>query len=678
LHRYTETPYLEPQSEQTADAPDSDPSSLILQWTSAFNHFEFVTLDQAVVIGGNWWIDSDVKNLTFVGFDFRYSGSTGNALFYVNRVGSSQIDRLRFHNCHFEGMGASGAGIIDTNRVLQFEMRYCNITNWDGFAIRILDCNFFYLEYNVFTRCIGRCLEFRYTAVAQFNSNTFVDSRGGPYRGVPLVFLRGTSFNSFGFVFQACSGNNTCSVTQNVHLADVLSPDYDDTFILFSGGLLSSQNVADNAVLKARYGLSFIFSDLINPDNAYQIMLQNPLVRPSRYRLVGRDVPAGNDIRITGYRLAPVGNSWWIQYTTTNLCDFPCSDAVMQAWIVGNYTCMTNQNWSPETMPAYGDMVPRSGFWQFPNISMAIFYCQDFQIFDDGLLLPHIYVNTANGSRLYRDNLTIVSDVWLIGDSTNASCWLPMWPPCVVGQPHQVLTYRVFSDWMCWKLDQMGTFGVNHWQSLLLIQDNQQDNDPDVGTQVFPGDLRFRNNEFDGANVDLDGDTNVINVRMGSLVPPNQVLRFQTNELPAQTQAYFEVTNCTIHNYAYYPDDPVIINGTADGQNLTVDSSTFPSASGIRARSNVRIFANTSAVVQGNYFENNDNYAIWLSGKRTFSPTRANPAQDSSTTQSCTTRAGTRAVAARAICLLCAWRATHTLTTQPCGHARWACSLRCR
>jgi hypothetical protein len=191
-----------------------------------------------------------------------------------------------------------------------------------------------------------------------------------------------------------------------------------------------------------------------------------------------------------------------------------------------------------------------------------------------------------------------------------------MWPPCVRGQPHVIQTFRVFADWMCWELDQMSTFGVNHWQTLLLVQDNQQNNDADIGKQVFPGDVRFRNNTFDGRNVDLDGNTNVIHARFGSLVPPSQALHFRTNELPAQTQAYFEVSDSTIRNYAFYPEDPVLVNATGDGQNLTVDSSTFPSASGIRGRSNVRIFTNTSVVIQRNHFENNDNYAIWLQGTK--------------------------------------------------------------
>lgn len=416
--QYTRNFYNEPQSVQGPDSPPVDDSKLTLAFETVHSNTIYVSLDRAVVVGGNWWINSNVRNLTFCGIDFRYSGSTGNPLFYVNRIGSTQIDRLRFHNCRFDGAGARGAGIIDTNRLSRLEIRYSTITNWDSFAIRVLDCNNTIMEYNLLNRCVGRCIEFRYRAGVIMNHNTFVDCRGGDWRGVPIVNLRGTSFTSFfcdptidpnciitfllsgGTTFPACTGNNTCSVTQNVHLAEISAPDFDDTFFLFSGGAINGSMIKDNAVLKARYGLAFIYSDEVRPDNADQIMLSNPLVRPSKYRVLGRDVPPGTDIRIDGYKTVQIFGNLQIQIATSNFCNFPCSDAMKQAWRDKNFTCTANQNWTPETMPAYGDYVPRFGYWQYHNGSGATNYCEDFQTFpEDDLPLKYIYMNSANGSR---------------------------------------------------------------------------------------------------------------------------------------------------------------------------------------------------------------------------------------------------------------------------------------
>lgn len=220
-------------------------------------------------------------------------------------------------------------------------------------------------------------------------------------------------------------------------------------------------------------------------------------------------------------------------------------------------------------------------------------------------------VTLTRPRRFFRDNLTIGQDVALIGDTTNSSCQLPRYPPCVRGQPQTIQTFRVHAIDMCWELDNTGELAVHHWRTLFQ-QNNLDAVNPDAGNQIRPGDLRFIRCLFDGRKVDMNGESNAVWAQMGFQVPPSQSVRFRfSNDLPPETRAYFEMVNCTVQNYAFYPEDPRVVNGTSN-VTLVVDANTYPTPRGVYVEAINTIRTNTSTKVTGNLFENLDDYSIWL------------------------------------------------------------------
>lgn len=266
--------------------------------------------------------------------------------------------------------------------------------------------------------------------------------------------------------------------------------------------------------------------------------------------------------------------------------------------------CTANQNWTPETMPYYGTTVPRYGYYQYHNVSDAVLYCKDFQTFiEDGRVIAYVYVNTANGSRYFRDNITVAKDTWIIGNTNDSACALPTYRPCVRGQGHTTYTYRILNTDMCYELEEHSA-GVDHWRS-----------DPDE--VLLPGDLRFDNCYFSGRSLDLDGEILVMNFILSSNVSAlSQSLRKQTNKLPPQTRAYLRITNCTTEDYLYFPDDPRVNQSAAlvDPDTEVVLSDDFPSGAGMRFVFRDRINTNTSAVFVNNTCNNMDGFCLQLIG----------------------------------------------------------------
>lgn len=620
LFRYNENPYNEPQVTPYVDTSDfDDPSDVVLVLDASFNDFVFASIDSALVLGQNWWIMSNVQNLTFVGLRFQYAGDGGSRLFNIVRRKSFRINRLTFLNCEFEGAGARAAGIIDSNRINYLDIRYSRIANWNYKGLRHLDGNVTRFEYNTVVGGRGRVVEVRFKAQILFGDNYFEDQRGvANSKNIPLVFLRGTRFarqpaacqgqdsvcnQLFGIgLFSlsedtpACAPGAECYIRRNVLNNDVTDEDYRDTFITLSGSLMSLDNVTDNWCFKAQFCLSFIYVETITVTDAPRVMLLNPGLRPELYR--SRSAPAGAGLRIAGYRFIQSGSSILFRVAAQLSCNFPCSpDVYEQLFARRNISCIVNNNYSPETMPYYGPWVPRYGYYQWHNVSDGTLMCKDFQVFaEDGRTISHIYITTTNGSRYYRDNITVAKDTYLLGDSrlipagAISRCLVPRYKPCVRGEDHAVITNRFIADDVCWELEGHSA-GQNQWQT-------------DPQEQLATNDVRLRRNDFDGRGLDLDGDVTALLMRVGTPASNSQSQRVSTNALPPRSSGYFEIVNCTCRNYYSFPTDPSVPGG-AVGEEFLSDSSA-PKANCFDVTFLNTVNTNTSAVAVGTYCENVD------------------------------------------------------------------------
>lgn len=660
LIRYNNKFYMEPQDIQGKVNGDE----LVLFFGGALDNFTFVSLDGAVVVGSGFQISSVIGRLTFVGIFFMHPGDNNDPIFDCHPYKDERVGVLLFRNCIFDGQGVRGAGIINSARLYDLDFSYNLVINWNFFALRVLNSYRVIYRHNTIEACQGQCNEFHCAMMYRIDGNTFVNSRGASsLDGSVINLIRATdshtccgstaftgtfnqlpppnstvgrligdvwSFQHYQSVnlddcapwentpphFLDFAGNYTrvinvseqmrCTVTENTHIADLTAPDFDDTFILISGGLITVNDIYDNAVLKAQYGLSFIYTPNIGlPVDQQNLALQNPLVRPSLYRSTAPNVPSGNDFQGIAI-LTGSGGLSWLTFTNEWTCNFPCSPQMVAMFVAKNLTCQVNNNFDTETMPYYGPGIPRYGYYQYHNISDGAAYCVDFQTDwerpwheectpdyeypDPNGFMPRVYVTAYNGSVFYYDNVTVAHNVWIIGNNTEGWCTLPRYKPVSRGPGNNMRVGRFYMQDMVWQLSR-SRLGSNLWQT----------GDPP------PFDVRWMRVDLDGNNVIPVTTSFALQASIGAL---DEVILDNSEEdtaLPPPSNGTFFFWNCSVQNFTTFTERPV---KPQHNRLNHVKLHHWPWTSGIDVTFTQQYNVNSTACVIGNRFENIDRTAV--------------------------------------------------------------------
>lgn len=542
----------------------------------------------------------------FVGLTFLQTAGIGQPLFQFAESSDHQthLTYVWFYDCTFNGQGAQGGGVIATGSVRNVIFRYNTFINWNYAAVRVSDSiqNSVY-QYNTFNLCTGRVLQIDSGLRFRIDNNVFINVRGtADLIGTAMVDVHANyAFACNEAVVSPYGGYDickiepqdcllvatsalVCSFTNNVFIQDTAGADFYDICFRIIETNIPAYRLHDNTCEKAQYGLMLFFPQNISESDVDSLFESNPLIRPS----INRASSAG-----TGYDLIGVQWAGAFYPIVQWRYDFPGSPEAVARFLLGNYSCVANSNYGVATMPAYGDGIPRYGYYQYSLPSQAIAYCIDYQYsvnlagFNASMSVVH--VNTCNGSRLVADNITVGQDIRIVGD--DAGCWCDRqgYRPAVYGQGHQLGADRTYIEHMEFVLFALLP-SDNLWETSI---DNAQN----------PSDLRITDTIFNGDNVVPTSTSNALLVVMGPILPQDTTgTPPRTDTAPIFTQSYLLITNCSFVNFTSF--EPV--GG--------VVSAGFPYTNGIDVAFANQVNTYTTANVSYNYFANIDRAAITLTG----------------------------------------------------------------
>lgn len=660
---------IDNQPPQSSSSSNNKKSGLILEFTSKCNGFIFASLDGAVIIGNGYEIDVDTGFLAFFGITFIHPGDTTVPIFTLKYNTLGAVEQLYFHNCMFLGLGARASSIIDDYSVSNIALRYCFTSNFNFATIRILALQTVTLEYNVFYRCTGSVLFFRFSQGMQINNNQLIECSGGTSKiGNAIITLRATSSQtctwkqinstsincqmigadligfwncifgksscSNGLSGSTCqspkvkdgyrlSSNNVnmgCALTRNIIYRDPTGTDYQDVCFLISGGSITSDNITDNFCNKAQYGLKTMFTYSISRLDLPLLLSTNPGVRPT----LTRAIP--DFYTPIGYDFSGVGISsdfeFWFEYLNEFFiwsCNFgiysgeqyACYPPFVELFKNGEYPCTVNNNYDVEIMPSYEEGVPRYGFYQYRNGSQARLYCEPWQQYSD----QYYQVTTGEYMQfIYYTNFN-GSRYHLDNVSGVVDFWLQA---------------NTSADW-CKVEDDYRPVVRGQGHTIASIRGYISDlrfemeesiagqdiwSTQDASSTDLPHDVRFYNVIIDGRNLDPHGTMHAINVNLGtvSVVDPN-VDNPLNNAYPSYSESYFMMWNCSIQNFRYFQD--IVVDPVTGARQISTD---FPYTDGVYVNFVNTLFANTTANITYCNISNVDRqgYELYNMGNLTF------------------------------------------------------------
>lgn len=631
--------YQCPPSDSGCAAEEDQDDDLRIRWTDKHTNWVFFSYDAPKVIVANMQIETPkAQGMTFQGIHFQHTGETRDRLIrLVDSKGRNILTHLYFLNCEFDGIGVTGSGILSIDgevRTLVFS--HCTIMNWNVEALNANRVRNFVFVGNMVSKVIGNAIQVRVIDIYAVRDNTWLDSRGGgKVKGAALLTITST-YDLFDYdaifaqsigadipeLARTCKNTSVpivppyfpgavprnlsdpyttwqlqCAVWNNVAKMDLLDDDFPDTFIEIWDGYYNRSLLRGNSVFKAQFGIALYGVNGFDPlTDAFQLALDNPLVRPSGYR--SPDAPAGADYK-------GITPQTWVEFTfgleprarDTWSADWPANGDIAQAFREGNISCVVSNSYSERTIEdSYHFNVLwyqyrwAFGFAEFRNGSLATLACNDFREYGlPPVPASQIYFLPWSGSEYVRDNVTLFRNVRLLGDpasayrpgiavvphGTNVTVYMDQGvplptpcsqangvKPCIRSQGNTVSTLLARFDDLCWQ-PFGSSLGINLWST--------------GGTA--PVSFESYRCDYDGRHIIPLSNVYAVLIYCGTILPGNdQTAPQETDELPLPTACTVIFNDNHVDNFTSYDASAVAV--TARGRVRRVKLTNYPFASG--------------------------------------------------------------------------------------------------
>ena len=519
------------------------------------------SLEGAIIVG-QYTIQTNTDNITFVGLRLIHPAENRRPLFDVDRNDDSNLNFVTILNSQIDGSGCRKCGIFDTKRLNDFTMNFTAVDDFEFFALKLDDAERVVLAHNTITDTVGRAFLIKYQEGFVIDSNALVETRGGnDLKGAAIFSLTAKEDD-------ACDRRDVrhqCLFRNNVQSVNItqVTPRFQDVCFYFARGLVNFPDIYDNTCRLAENGMILLKTDLITSGQATALMMLNPLMRPSLFQIRDEDNPlydrrtVGTDyvFRGTTSFVTPGGEDGFLysDNVETDYDTFPFNVPI------ADIRCGANRNWDARF--AFGDdadvaataTTGRMGVERFSNVSIGVEFCQDRRETRPvlgGDLVPAfiLYVRSFNGSRLTPEEITMQRDGWLIGDDTDACCRAPEHRPAIVGTGHRVLTRLFNMTLLTLAMPLEPRVAPAMWSSGPLEYDTAVTASRKETTELIPAELCFFELEFDGRFILPPVEMWAADFLVGELQDP-RIFRPQTNRLPPFTESFFMMEDSVMRRF---------------------------------------------------------------------------------------------------------------------------------
>lgn len=610
--------------------------------TKRSRNMYIASLDSARIVGSAHEIDGRIDTLTFQGMQFVHARENKKPIFLLRGRDLDQFDLL---NDDFFGEQVRSGGIMNGRRVDFINIVASSFNDFEQYALRIDDTAQGILVENVRVfNSVGRVFFFKFDRYIQLINVDFIEVRGGAdYKEAAIMSARARSG-------QACQewadpdddtslvpaeDPNICKLIKNHQIISVFDEDERDQCFWLDRGNWNAHRIRQNRCVKAQYGFTGSRINSWSPDGVngvsdirggtlewfsiYNPLVQNTIFRnETRTKLFGWDYRLRSPVPRTGLAGQDVlnffvsgrnsernfGDLFENRKARDNIADYRWEITDLWFGTGANRSmirCEVNNNFDDDFMP-YRAPFPEfplvyftHGFHHFHNVSLAALYCTDGRVLRGEA--PTIFLTSYNGSRIRQDNISLVRDTWLVGDTSHPDTWCRIEDgryPVVAGHDHRASTPNLNMTLIAYWLD--------FYEDLTQTEIWR--------TQSIPQRWMILDRiEFDGRSKVPRSQARVYDFDCGEIVelPLNSAGEIRTNKPIPPSQCLFEFYEVVHKDFIDFEGrvvDPVT------GERELVDE--FPFTDGGRIRCLNAFNADTNVFIRNSTWQNMDREALYI------------------------------------------------------------------